>query len=190
MRSLCIAVLMATLAGAAVRAPSKHAWGEYGRELTGPRAFGGAAAGAAYGTALNRPHEWGQGLGGFAKRFGSGFARHAVKTTIQVPLAAAFHENLHYQPSNLQGSWPRLKYAVKSTFIVPRTNRPGQKVAVSRLSGNLGAGLISRAWQPASTAGIGAGVVSGGVGLGADVGINVAHEFWPRKHPVAGRAIR
>jgi hypothetical protein len=36
--------------------------------------------------------------------------------------------------------------------------------------------------MPASAAGIGAGVASGGIGLGADVGMNMAREFWPRKH--------
>ncbi len=182
MPSLFAGVLMATVVSAASYPPSKHAWSEYRHDLTGVRAIGGASAGALWGQAFNKPHEWGQGVAGFAKRFGSGLGKHAVKTTIQTPLAALLHENLHYQRSNLQGSWPRLQYAVKSTFIVPRTNKPGQTLAVSRLSGNLGAGLISRAWQPASSAGIGAGIVSGGVGLGADVGLNVAREFWPRKH--------
>jgi hypothetical protein len=108
-------------------------------------------------------------------------------------VAAAHHENLHYQRSNLQGKWPRVKYAVKSTFIVPKTNRPGKKTfALGRVSGNLGAGLISRAWQPASAAGLGAGLASGGIGLGADVGVNVAREFWPqkKKRRVAHRASR
>jgi hypothetical protein len=71
---------------------------------------------------------------------------------------------------------------VKSTFIVPRTNRPGKTVALSRVSGNLGAGVISRAWQPASSAGIGAGLATGGIGLGAEVGANMAREFWPKKN--------
>ena len=69
---------------------------------------------------------------------------------------------------------------MKSTFIVPGTNKPGKTVALGKVSGNPGAGMVSQAWLPA--AGIGAGLASGGIGLGADVGANVAREFWPRKH--------
>lgn len=142
-----------------------------------------AGAHAAYGTLRNSPHEWGKGPAGFAKRAGSSLGQHALKGTIQLGVGAWHHENLHYQRSNLQGKWPRLKYAVKSTFIVPRTgNRKGKTVAMGRVAGNMGAGMISRVWQPASAAGVGAGVASGGIGLGADVGANVAREFWPRKH--------
>jgi hypothetical protein len=73
-------------------------------------------------------------------------------------------------------------YAVKRTFIVPKSNRPGKKtVALGRISGNMGTGMISRAWQPASAAGLGSGLATGGIGLGADVGVNMAREFWPRK---------
>jgi len=90
------------------------------------------------------------------------------------------HEDLHYHRSNLHGTMPRLGYAVKSTFWVPRNNRPGHTVALGRVSGNMGSGLISRAWMPASAAGVGAGVATGGIGIGADVGVNVAKEFWPR----------
>lgn len=74
---------------------------------------------------------------------------------------------------------PRVKYAVKSTFIVRRTNKPGKTVALGRVSGNMGAGMLSRAWMPAAS--VGGGVASGGIGLGADVGANVAREFWPQK---------
>ncbi len=161
-----------------------HSYRSHARALVGRRAVAGAAGHAVWGEARNTPHEWGRGAGGFAKRVGSGLGQHAVKYGIQTGVARVLHENLHYQRSNLQGTWPRMKYAVKSTFIVPRNNRPGKTFAKSRIAGNLGAGMISRAWQPASTAGVGAGLASGGIGLGADVGVNVAREFWPRRNNV------
>jgi len=174
-------VLAATVSVAAVEHPSRlH---QYRKAIVNKRTLAAGAAHAALGEVTGRPREWGRGPGGIAKRFGSGVAQHVVKGTIEFGVATAHHEDLHYRRSNLRGTWPRLKYAVKSTFIVPKTNRPGRKtVALGRISGNLGAGIISRAWQPASTAGLGAGVASGGIGIGADVGINVAREFWPRKH--------
>jgi len=186
-KTLCVLVLIAATSTAATRAQ------EYRRKMVGRDALARAGAHAAINQARNSPHEWGQGAGGAVKRFGSSLGQHVVKGTIEMGVAAAHHENLHYQRSNLHGKWPRVKYAVKSTFIVPKTNKPGKKtVALGRVSGNLGAGLISRAWQPASTAGVGAGLASGGIGLGADVGVNVAREFWPqkKKRRLAHRASR
>jgi len=113
-----------------------------------------------------------------------GLVRPSVSTSSKGPFevgaGALDHEDLRYRRSNLHGTWPRMKYAVKSTFIVPRTDRKGKTVAAGRIAGNVGGGLVSRAWQPASAAGIGAGLASGGIGLGADVGFHVARELWPR----------
>jgi hypothetical protein len=170
-------LMLAVTAAGVTSVQVKH----YRERVAGTRAIAGSAASAGIGQLRNHPHEWGQGVGGFAKRFGSSLGTHVVKGTIQMGVAAAHHENLHYQPSGRHGFWPRTGYAVKSTFIVPKTNRPGKTVALSRVSGNLGAGIISRAWQPASSAGLGAGLATGGIGLGADVGANMAREFWPRK---------
>jgi hypothetical protein len=182
MRAVLAGILM--VASAAFAATTTHPrLREYRHEAVGKRAIKGAAASAAFGTVRNHPHEWGRGPVGVVKRFGSSLGTHVAKESIQFGVAAAHHENLHYQPSNKKGTLPRMGYAVKRTFIVPKTNKPGKKaVALGRVSGNMGAGLISRAWQPASAAGIGSGLASGGIGLGADVGVNMAREFWPRKH--------
>lgn len=169
---LYVAILASTCAMAAVnRKGLRH-------RLIGKQAVAGSVGRAAAGTALNTPHQWGRGPEGFAKRAGSSFGKHIIKETVQTGVAAAHHENLHYQPSHVNGTLPRLEYAVKSTFVVPRTNRPGKTVALGRVSGNMAAGMASQLWMPA--AGIGAGIASGGIGLGADVGVNVAREFWPK----------
>jgi len=181
MRTILKVLLLLVLVISSAAAVTARQAQNYRRQVAGGRGIAGSAASAGIGQLRNRPGEWGQGVAGFAKRFGSSLGTHVVKGTIQMGVAAVHHENLHYQPSDRHGFWPRTKYAVKSTFIVPRTNRPGKTVALGRVSGNLGAGLISRAWQPASTAGLGAGIATGGIGLGADVGANMAREFWPRK---------
>ncbi len=175
---LCVGILTFGVYGATIPKQDAHA---YRKKVFKPESAALSAVTAGINTARNSPHEWGGGIAGFGKRVGSSFGQHIVKGTIEFGVGNLLHEDLRYQRSNLQGTWPRLKYAVKSTFIVPRTNRPGKTVAAGRIAGNFGGGLISRAWQPASTAGLGAGLASGGIGLGADVGIHVAREFWPRK---------
>jgi hypothetical protein len=147
-----------------------------------------AAAVSAFGQIRNSPHEWGRGVAGFGKRFASAIGQHAVKVTIQAGVGALHPENLHYQPSGKNGTLPRIKYAVVHTFWVPKKNRPGNTVALSRVSGSMGAGMISRLWMPASAAGIGAGIASGGISLGAETGVNVAREFWPRHHRKEARS--
>jgi hypothetical protein len=154
---------------------------QYRHHLVTKRWLALAAGGSGINQARNVPHEWGRGWSGYAARFGSAFGEHLIKSTIEFGVATWHHEDPHYYRSDLHGTWPRLKYAVRTTFIVPRTNKPGKTVALSRFSGAFGAGMISRLWQPASTAGIGAGFASGGILLGADVGVHVAAEFWPRK---------
>jgi hypothetical protein len=172
MRLVLATVLIATCAAAAIDNPRPH---------VGKRTLIGSATAAGIAHARNTPHQWGRGATGFAKRFGSNVGKHVAKETIQFGVAAAHHENLRYRRSRKHGTLPRMGDAVKHTFIVPKTNRRGKKtVALGRISGNMGAGMISQAWMPAAS--IGAGVASGGIGLGADVGANVAREFWPRKH--------
>lgn len=180
---LCAFIL--TLSGAEERhsPPKRESLRAYRKKILNPEAAARALAVAGFNTARNVPHEWGGGPAGFAKRAGSAFGQHIVKGSIEMGVGALHHEDLSFQRSNLQGTWPRLKFAVKSTFIVPRTNGSGKTVATGRIAGNVGAGLISRAWQPASTASLGAGLASGGIGMGADVGVHVAREFWPRRKP-------
>lgn len=185
-RVLILGAVLVPLAGSVAR-PTHARLHEYRRKLYGKRALGESAAIAGFGTLRNSPHEWGKGPAGFAKRFASHMGQHALSETIQLGVSTWHHENLHYQRSNLHGAMPRMKYALVHTFVVPRTNRRGKTVALGRISGNMGAGLISRAWQPASAAGVGAGLASGGIGLGAEVGMNMAREFWPRKHSVRRR---
>jgi hypothetical protein len=181
---LCVAAAAQTgVAVTPLPQRARRTWTAYRRKAFGARALAMPAFGATIGQLRNVPHEWGGGVGGFATRFASGFGVHVVKSTVEFGVAAWHHENLNYQRSNLDGTWPRMKYAVKSTFWVPRTNHPEEHtVSAARISGAIGAGLISRAWQPASTAALGSGFATGGIGLGIDVGVNVAREFWPHRH--------
>jgi len=143
---------------------------------------GQSAASAGIGQLRNSPHEWGQGVAGYAKRFGSSMAHRAVSSTIEFGVGALRHEDPRYYHSGKQGFWPRTKYALMSTVLVHREGHEKRSVAVGRISGAVGGGLISRAWQPASSAALGLGVASAGISLGATAGFNMAREFWPDIH--------
>lgn len=144
---------------------------------------------ATFGEVTNTPKGWGRGIDGFGKRVASGFATHVVKNTIEYPIAAARHEDLLYHPSTKSGFGPRLEHALVSTVITRKTTTGQKTVAAGEISGAVGSGLISRLWQPAAARTIGAGFGSAGITLGAQAGMNVVQEFWPRhkKYYVAGR---
>jgi len=152
---------------------------QYRRHTLGRRALARSAAGAAFGTALNHPHEWGRGPAGFGRRLASGFAQHVVKNTIALGVGAWRHEVPGYVPSHRHGAWPRTKYALTNTFLVRREHHRGKSIAAGRISGAMGAGMVSRLWQPARLRTVQSGLASGGISLGADAGSNVLREFWP-----------
>jgi hypothetical protein len=153
---------------------------EYKKQTFSKKAIILSGARALFGEAFNKPDEWGRGPAGFGKRVLSGFATHVVKNSIEYPIAAALHEDLHYHRSTQTGFGPRLEHALLSTVITQKTTTGANTVAVGRISGAIGSGLISRAWQPAAVRTIGAGFGSAGITLGGQAAANVVREFWPR----------
>jgi hypothetical protein len=154
------------------------------RGMFNPLSFVRAGAAAGIGQANDTPHEWGQGMAGFGRRFGSAVGRHVVGYSIHYAVATARHEEMGYRPSGRVGFKPRLQYALLSTVITRKTTTGEKTIAVGELSGAFGSGLISRAWQPASTASVSSGIATGGISLGVDAGIHVVREFWPEiRHP-------
>jgi len=127
----------------------------------------------------NSPKEWGRGVAGFSKRVGSSFGHLVVKNSIKYPIASLRHEALGYQRSGKEGFRPRLQYALLSTVITRKTTTGERTVALGQISGNVGSGLISRLWQPASLHTWSSGFASGGISFGVDAGLNVVREFWP-----------
>ena len=158
--------------------PYRH---EFVQRTIGKKAILPVIGGAAIRQLRNSPHEWGSGAAGFGKRIGSSFGSNLVKTSIELPVAAIRHEDLHYYPSDKKGFMPRLDHALLSTVVTRKTTTGSKTVASGRISGAFGGGLIATAWQPAGFS-VAGGAASGGISLGAAAGLNVAREFWPRKH--------
>jgi hypothetical protein len=86
----------------------------------GPFPIVGAAIAGGINQAYNTPPEWGQGAGGYGKRFGSDFGIAAVTTTTRYALSEALREDTLYYRCECKGVFPRLKHAVISTFTARR----------------------------------------------------------------------
>ena len=145
------------------------------QSIAGKAGVGGVVLKAGIGQLFGHPRNYGDGLEGFGRRLGAGFATHAVKTTVEHAIAAPLHEDLVYHPSNMTGFRPRVLYALKSTVITHSTRSGKAHPAVGRLSGHAAAAVVSQVALHA-----GSGATTAGVGLAAEAGLNVAREFWPR----------
>jgi hypothetical protein len=189
-RALLSSTLVFMLTGtltASVLTPWKHPAhdsnrSDYVRNTFSAKSAAASVAGATINQSRNVPSEWGKGASGFGKRFASSFGTHIVNNTIRYSVARLRHEELSYTPSGKQGFGPRLKYALESTVITHKTTTGNKTVATGNISGAFGSGLISRAWQPASTGTLAGGLSSGGITLGITASTHVAREFWPHHH--------
>ena len=151
---------------------------DYVKGTFGPRSLVVAAAHAGLDQALDRPKEWDSSIAGFGDRLGNAYAKHIIRQTVQFGAATALHEDDRYLASHQTGVWNRTKYAITSTFLARRDN--GDRCfALARMSGAASAAFISRAWQPASTSGMGSAASSFGFTIAGDLGTNIVKEFWP-----------
>jgi hypothetical protein len=161
---------------------------EYRRKTFGKRAVATRVAGSSAGYGIHHSSAWGKGVSGYGKYVGAHLGQAVVKNSLQYGVGGLRKENYHYDRSGERGFFPRTAHALKRTVIVPRRNRPGHTVAAGRLAGNFGGGVISHTtFFPAALSGVGAGLASGGIGLGVDAGANVAREFWPRRNSRVAR---
>src|SRR5580658_9703419 len=94
----------------------------YSFDAFGPYPVVGAAFVAGINQAGNAPPEWGQGVAGYSRRFGSDFGIALVGTTTRYGLAEAFKEDTLYYRCECYGVFPRLRHAMVSTL----TGRRGQ----------------------------------------------------------------
>ncbi len=164
---------------------------QYVTHTYGPIALGRSALGSGVAQAEDTPHEWGSGALGFGRRLASAFGTHILKKSIEYPVAKLRHEPFGYRPSTRNGVKPRLLYALTAVVITHKTTDGSRTVHSAEISGDFGAGLLSRLWQPASTRTLATGFGSAGTMLAADAGYNVVREFWPEiRHPHSHEAAR
>ena len=158
----------------------------YSHSIIRPYSVVGPALGAGIGQWEDEPPGWGQGVKGYAHRFGSGMGRHLIAETIRFSLAAANGEDPRYHPSQDSGVWNRARHAILETFT-SQTASGSRIPAYSRFVGTYGAAFIANSWYPDSRATPGYALRRGSTALGSSVGFHLFQEFFPRKKPKALR---
>lgn len=153
----------------------------------GLRNFVGAAIGAAIGQRLNSPHEWGQGVGGYAERYASSFAGTFSRETFAFTLEAALREDPRYFPLAPGASYrDRALNALKQVAWSKRDDG-SSGFAYARIFSTFGGAEFTNLWQPPSTSGQVNALRRASFGLGADFGYNFLQEFIPFVRPISLR---
>jgi hypothetical protein len=145
----------------------------------GPYPFVVASLAAGVNQAYNTPPDWGQGTGGYGKRFGSDFGIAVVSTTTRYGLSEAFKEDALYYRCGCHGALPRLRHAVIST-LTARRGEDGHRVfsVPALVAPYAGAMTAVYAWYPGRYNGKDALRV-GNYSLLWYMGANISLEFLP-----------
>jgi len=145
-----------------------------------PTSVLGAAASAGWGQWRDRPYEWKEGGDGFGRRFASAYGAHLVRATLLYSVATTLHEDVRFTPLRSGSFGTRLGHAVGGAFTA-RHPDGSRHVSIARIAAFAGAALISRTWQPKSTAGWESAADSFATSSGTAIGIDVFREFWPHR---------
>jgi hypothetical protein len=116
----------------------------------GPLPLVGAALVAGIQQAGGHPHEWGGGIGGYGRRFGSNYGIGAITTTTRYGLAQLTGEDTLYYRCECTGFFPRLRHAMFST-LTGRRGDDGHRVFSfpSLVAPYAGSFTAVYAWYPA-----------------------------------------
>jgi hypothetical protein len=130
--------------------------------------------------ASNSNPTYGQGMQGYAKRYGTAYADNAIENFMA---SAVFPSVLHQDPRYYQlghgGFWRRAEHAVGRVFIT-RSDSGEKQANYSELVGALAAASISTyAYHPQSERGFGNVVSVWASQMGWDSVTYMIKEFWP-----------
>lgn len=149
------------------------------RSSTDPWPFMLASVVGGIGQANNSYPEWGQGVQGYAKRFGGAYTDAFIGNFFgNAVLPSLMHEDPRYFQKGTGNVTSRFMWAVASTVWCKRDNgKWGPNYA--NVGGNLIGSAIARAYYPASERDV-ASTISDGLTVSAEgiVGAEVI-EFWP-----------
>jgi hypothetical protein len=125
---------------------------------------------------------FGQGMEGYAKRYGAAFADQVDGNMM---VGGVFPSLLKTDPRYFrlgrESHFHRIAYAISRVFVT-RKDSGGQIVNISELAGNATAVSISNFYYPAADRGVTSTLNNWGIQVGIDALGNELKEFWPDIH--------
>lgn len=144
----------------------------------GPLAIAQDLMAAGIAQANNTIPDWGQGMEGFGRRFGTAFGVNVIQNSTQEVVAAALHQDTIYYRCDCRGFGPRLGHALLSGITARATD--GHRVFAPEFIGAPYVGtLTALSWFP-DRYGPKDALRYGTWALGGNIATNIAREFfWP-----------
>jgi hypothetical protein len=146
---------------------------------------------ALLGQARNSDPTYGQGLQGYAKRYGTFYADTGIGTLMTTSVfPTLLHQDPRYFQRGTGSTWHRTLYSVSRIFIT-RADSGEVQFNYSEIVGNAVAAGISNTYHPPNQRTLGNTLSIWGTDMMLNTVCNVAKEFWPdirrkihkQKHP-------
>jgi hypothetical protein len=148
------------------------------KSTIGPESLSAGLFTAAFGTAINRPSEYGPHWEGFGKRYGMRFTGIATGNAMEATIGSLWGEDPRYFPASGQSFNGRLKNVVVMTFIARRADGD-MAPAYARYIGISGNNFLSNNWRADSESGVSDACLRTALGFAGRMGGNAFAEFWP-----------
>ena len=148
-------------------------------ESVAPSRFLSSAAGAGIGQAINSLPGYGQGMGGYGKRFGSSMATAASNNFFGTfVIASAMHRDPRYFPTVHTGARYRIGYAL-SRIVVSRTDEGRNGANWPGILGPLVAETLANSYLPVKEQTGSRTLQRYGLRIGLNTASNALREYWP-----------
>src|SRR5216684_932121 len=158
---------------------SKQKFELFAGESVAPSRFLGSAAGAAIGQAQNSLEGYGQGWGGYGKRFGSSMATAASTNFFGTYLISSMlHRDPRYFVTLHGGVGHRVGYAL-SRIVVARTDEGKNAANWAGMLGPLLAESLANSYLPDKERTAGQTFQRYGIRVGLNTAGNALREYWP-----------
>ena len=144
----------------------------------GPPHLAGGVVTSAFGTALDRPREYGPGWPGFGERFGIRLSGVSTSNIMEASAGALWGEDPRYFRVPEESFGARLRNVTKQTFLARRRNG-NFAPAYARFAAIPGNNFLSNAWRPDSEANNHEAVLRTLEGFAGRMSANAFDEFWP-----------
>ena len=144
----------------------------------GPPHLAGGVVVAAFGTAFDRPYEYGPHWGGFADRYGMRITGIVTGNAIEASVGFMLGEDPRYFRVQDQPLKSRLKNVVRLTFAA-RADDGSLRPAYARYVATFGNNFLSNTWRVPSEANTHDALLRAAEGLAGRMAFNAFEEFWP-----------
>jgi hypothetical protein len=148
------------------------------KSTVGPESLAAGLFSAGFGTATNRPREYGPHWDGFGKRYGMRLTGVSTGNAMEAGLGSLWGEDPRYFRAIGQPVKGRIKNIVVMTFAARRADG-ALAPAYARYAATAGNNFLSNTWRADSEAGVGDACVRTALGFAGRMGGNAFAEFWP-----------